>query len=64
MCERFWGGGEQRRKGPPRIGLKFVSNHLETEKMCKHVIKKLHFVIRYAPDRYKTQQIVKFVPGC
>ena len=25
--------------------------------MCKHVVKKLPSVIRYLPDRYKTQQI-------
>ena len=25
--------------------------------MCKHTIKKLPSVIRYVPDRYKTQQM-------
>ena len=26
--------------------------------MCKHVVKKLPLVIRYLPDRYKTQQML------
>ena len=25
--------------------------------MCKHAVKKLPFVIRYVPNRYKTQQM-------
>ena len=25
--------------------------------MCKHAVKRLPFVIRYIPDRYKTQQM-------
>ena len=25
--------------------------------MCKHAVKKLYFVIRYVPDRYKTQHM-------
>ena len=35
--------------------LKFVSDHLKTKKDVKHALKKLPFVIRYVPDRYKTQ---------
>ena len=37
--------------------LKFLPDHLETKRMCKHVVKKLPFVIRYASDQYKTQQM-------
>ena len=40
---------------------KFVPDHLKTEKMSKHEVKKLKlkkpFVIQYVPDRYKTQQM-------
>ena len=38
--------------------------------MCKHVVKKLPLVIRYLPDRYKTQQMFdkaileKSAPDC
>ena len=35
--------------------LKFVLNHLKTEKMSKDAVTKLPFVIRYVPDQYKTQ---------
>ena len=35
--------------------LKFVSDHLKTKTMCKHAVKKLPFLIRYVPDRYKNQ---------
>ena len=34
-----------------------MSDHLKTKKMCKHVLKKLPFVIRYVPDQYKAQQM-------
>ena len=34
--------------------LEFVPDHLT--KMCKHAVKKLPFLIKYVPDRYKTQQ--------
>ena len=37
--------------------LKFVPNYLKTTKMCKHAVKKLPFVIRYASDRYKIQEV-------
>ena len=30
--------------------LKFVPDHLKIEKICKHTVKKLPFVIRYVPD--------------
>ena len=36
---------------------KFVSDDLKTKKMCKNVVKKLLFLIWYAPGRYKTHQI-------
>ena len=36
---------------------KFVPDHLKTEKMSKHEVKKLPFVIQYVPDRYKAQQM-------
>ena len=29
--------------------LRFVPDHLKTKKMCKHVVKKLPFVIEYVP---------------
>ena len=35
--------------------LKFIPDHLKTKKMCKHAVKKLHFVIRYVGDQYKVQ---------
>ena len=37
--------------------LRFVSDHLKIKNMCKHAVKKLPFVTRYVPDRYKTQEI-------
>ena len=55
--------------------LKFIPDHLKTEKMCKHAVKKLTYLLRYAPDRYKTQKMcdkailgnsgaLKSVPDC
>ena len=55
--------------------IKFVPDHLKTNKMCKHAVKKLPYLLRYVPDKYKTQQIcdkvilenngtLNFVPGC
>ena len=35
----------------------FVPDHLETKKMFKYVFKKLPFVIRCAPDWYKTKKV-------
>ena len=37
--------------------LKFVPDHLQTKKMCKHPVKKLHFQLRYVNDQYKTHQM-------
>ena len=37
--------------------LKFVPDHLETKKMCKHAVKKLPYLLRHVPDQYKTLQI-------
>ena len=37
--------------------LEFVPGHLKTKKQCKHAIKKLPFLLRYVPDKYKTQQM-------
>ena len=35
--------------------LKFVHDHLNTKKKCKHAVKKLPYLLRYVPDQYKTQ---------
>ena len=37
--------------------LKFVPDHLKTKKMCKHTVKKLHYLLRYVPNQYQTQQM-------
>ena len=37
--------------------LKLIPDHFKTKKMCKHGVKKIHFVIRYAPDKYKIRHI-------
>ena len=37
--------------------LRLVPDHLKTDKMCKHTVKKLPFSIKYVRDRYKTQRI-------
>ena len=37
--------------------VEFVRDHLKTKKTWKHAVKKVPFVIRYVPDRYKTQQM-------
>ena len=34
--------------------LRFVPNRLRTKQMCNYAVKKLPFVIRYVPDRYKS----------
>ena len=36
---------------------KFIPDHLQTQKMCKHAVEKLSLVIRYVADRYKPQQM-------
>ena len=38
--------------------LRSVPDHLKTKKMCKHAVRKLSFLTRYVPDRYKTHQMV------
>ena len=37
--------------------LKIVPDHLKTKNICKHPTKILPFLIRYAPDQYKIQQV-------
>ena len=37
--------------------LKFLLDHLKTEKMCKHAAKKLPDLLKHVIDRYKTQQM-------
>ena len=37
--------------------LKFVPDHLNTKKLCKHTVKKLPYLLRYVPDQYKNQQM-------
>ena len=37
--------------------LRFVLEYLKTKKTCKYVVKTFLFVIRYASDRYKTQEM-------
>ena len=36
---------------------KFAPEYLKTNSICKHVVKKLPYLLRYVLDRYKTQQI-------
>ena len=37
--------------------LKFDPDHLKTKKKCKHVVKKLCFLIRYDPYQCKSEQM-------
>ena len=37
--------------------LRFVPGHLKTKKMYKNDVKKLPFVLKYVPDRYKTNRM-------
>ena len=37
--------------------LTFASDHLKAKKICKYVVKKLPFVIKYVSDQYKTKKI-------
>ena len=37
--------------------LESVSDYLKTKKIRKHAIKKLPYLLRYVPDKYKTQQM-------
>ena len=36
--------------------LKLVPDHLKTKKICNYANKKLPFIIRYVPDKYKTKK--------
>ena len=38
--------------------LRLVPDHIKINKLCKHGAKKCPFLIKYAPDRYKTQECV------
>ena len=35
--------------------IRFPPDYLKTKNICKQVVKKLPFLIRYVPDEYKTQ---------
>ena len=37
--------------------LQFVADHLKTNRMCKHAVKKLSYLLRHVPDWHKTQQV-------
>ena len=37
--------------------LRFIPDHLKTKKISKDDFKKLPLVVRYVPDRYKTQEM-------
>ena len=47
----YWNSNEKLRND------KFFPDHLKTEKMCKHAVKELPYVLKYVPDQYKTQQM-------
>ena len=40
----------------PKIS-KFVLDNLDTEKMCKHAVKMLPYLLKNVPDQYKSQQM-------
>ena len=44
--------------------LKFIPDHLKFKWIFKHVVKKLHFIIRYVFDQYKTQQMCDRAADC
>ena len=51
--------------------LKFVSDHLKTREMCKHVVKKLPSLSKYVSVHYRTQAMLiencgtlRYVPDC
>ena len=55
--------------------LRFAPDYLEVKKMCKHAVRNLTYLIKYASDKCKTQQtcdrailengeILKFVFDC
>ena len=35
--------------------LRFIPDHLNTNKMCRHAVKTLPYLLRYIPDQCKTQ---------
>ena len=37
--------------------IRFVPDHLKTKNMCNHAVKKLPFITRHVPHRYKSQQM-------
>ena len=37
--------------------LKFDPDHLKIKKLCKHTVKKIPYLLRSVPDRYKTQEM-------
>ena len=37
--------------------IKFIHDHLKTKKMRKNAVKKLHYLLRYVPNRYMIQQV-------
>ena len=37
--------------------LKFVTDYLKTNIVCKHAVKKLPYLLRYVPNQCKTQQM-------
>ena len=39
--------------------LKFVPDHLKTEELSKHAVKKIPYLLRYVPDQSKTQCVIK-----
>ena len=43
-------------KNPERLQL--VPDHLKTKLMSNHIVKKLPYLLRYVPDRYKTTKCV------
>ena len=44
-------------KNPEMLNLFLII--LKLKKMCKDAVKKLPYLIRYGPDQYKFQQIIK-----
>ena len=37
--------------------IKFIHDHLKTKKMRKHAVRKLHYLLRYVPNRYMIRQM-------
>ena len=44
-------------KNPEKLRLVF--DYLKAKKNCKHAVNKLHFVIIYVPNQYKTEKCIK-----